>query len=302
MNYKRIFKNQNIRFFILRNLSWLPSSFMLKCQYWIKFNRSLNLKNPERFTEKIQHYKINYKNPLMCNCVDKYLVRGFIKSRDCEQYLNDLYGVYEKAGEINFSSLPDKFVIKTTDGSGGENIFICKDKSTLDVPAIIKKVNSWKNKCVSTMAHEWAYTGAKSSRIIVEKYLEETNNNNDDSICDYKFFCFNGKVKYIVVDVDLYVGHKRNFYTNLYTGDWKLLDILTDCPKVDRVISRPKNYEEMVQLAEKLSIGFPFVRIDLYNIDNKVLFGEMTFYPWSGYIQFSPDAFDVELGSHFNIV
>ncbi len=296
MNYKRIFKSQNVRFFILRNLNWLPSSFMLKCQYFVKFNRLLNLKHPVRFTEKIQHYKINYRNQIMCNCVDKYLVRDFIKSRGCEQYLNDLYGVYEKAEDINFTSLPDKFVIKTTDGGGGENVFICNDKSSLNVPVCIEKVNSWKNKKLSTMTHEWAYEGAKFSRIIVEKYLEDKNS-YDGSIDDYKFFCFDGKVKYLVVDVDRFVGHKRNFYT----VNWDLIDVLTDCPKVGRIICKPKKFTEMVELAEKLSHGFPFVRVDLYNIENNVIFGEMTFYPWSGYVQFSPDAFDVELGSHFNL-
>ena len=296
MNYKRIFKSQKFRFFILRSLSWFSPSFMLKCQYWVKLNRSLNLKNPERFSEKVQRYKINYKNQTMCQCVDKYLVRDFIKSRGCEQYLNDLYGVYEKAEEINFAFLPDKFVIKTTNGSGGENILICKEKAMLDVPAAIKTVNSWKSKCVSTLSHEWAYIGAKTSRIIIEKYLEEKNSKND-SVHDYKFFCFDGKVKFLVVDVDRYIGHKRNFYT----VDWELLDIITDCPKVDRVIPCPDNYDEMVKLAEILSFGFPFVRVDLYNVEKKVIFGEMTFYPWSGYIQFYPDAFDIELGSHFKI-
>jgi len=277
-------------------LSWVPASLMLKMQYWIKFDRTLNLKNPERFTEKLQHYKIYYRNSEMFNCVDKYLVREFLMSRNCEQYLNELYGVYEKADDIDFMNLPNRFVIKTTDGGGGENILICRDKMTLDIPITIKTVNSWRNKNVSTMTHEWAYKGAKSSLIIVERYLEDPEN-KDLSIDDYKFFCFDGKVEYLVVDVDRYSGHKRNFYTK----NWTLLDVSSDCPKADRKVPQPDSFVEMINVAEKLSSGFPFVRVDLYNIKNKVLFGEMTFYPWSGYVQFNPDIFDFELGNYFKI-
>lgn len=265
-------------------------------QYWIKFNRTLNIKSPNRFTEKLQHYKINYRNPDMCNCVDKYLVRGFVKSRGCEQYLNELYGIYDKADDINFAVLPEKFVIKTTDGGGGENILICRDKFTLDIPNVIKTVNNWRDKDVSSMTYEWAYIGAKSSRIIVERYLEDPKN-MDLSIDDYKFFCFEGKVEFLVVDIDRYSGHKRNFYTK----NWKLLDVSSDCPKADREVPQPEGLAEMIIVAEKLSSGFPFVRVDLYNIQNTVLFGEMTFYPWSGYVQFDPDKFDFELGNYFKI-
>jgi hypothetical protein len=277
-------------------LSWVPASLMLKMQYWIKFNRTLNLKKPKRFTEKLQHYKLYYRNPDMCNCVDKYLVRSFVESRDCGQFLNKLYGIYEKADDIDFAVLPDKFVIKTTDGGGGENILICRDKSNLDIPNIIKTVNNWRDKDVGSMTYEWAYIGAKSSRIIVERYLEDSKN-KDLSIDDYKFFCFDGKVEYLVVDVDRYSGHKRNFYTK----NWKFLDVSSDCPKAVREVPQPEEFNEMLNIAEKLSTGFPFVRVDLYNIQRKVLFGEMTFYPWSGYVQFDPDKFDFELGNYFEI-
>jgi len=296
MDYKRIIKSQKVRFFILRMMSWLPAKLMLKLQYFIKFNRKLDLKNPKRFTEKLQHYKLFYRNSEMFNCVDKYLVRDFVASRGSEQYLNELYGIFNKADDIDFSILPEKFVVKTTDGGGGENVFLCKDKSMLDISSVIRTVNNWRNKDVNSMAYEWAYEGAKNSRIIIEKYLEDKSI-DDGSINDYKFFCFDGKLKYIVVDVDRYVGHKRNFYD----ANWNLLDVASDCPKVYRELIRPVGFDEMVQLAEKLSKGFPFVRVDLYNIQGKIIFGEMTFYPWSGYVQFSPDIFDLEIGKFFNV-
>lgn len=296
MNYKTIIPSQNFRFFILRMLGWIPSSIMLKLQYYIKFNRSLNIKNPKRFTEKIQYYKMYYCNPEMHRCVDKYLVRNFLKERGCEEYLNEIYGVYDNALEIDFDKLPNKFVIKSTDGSGGENILICKDKTSLNYTNVISTVNGWLNKNLSSMTREWAYESSLKSRIIIEKYLEEKSN-KDNAIDDYKFFCFDGVVKYLVVDVDRYTGHKRNFYA----GDWTLLNVSSDCPNVDRPLNKPLGFEEMISVAEKLSKGFPFVRVDLYFTNNKVVFGEMTFYPWSGYVQFKPDSFDYELGEHFNI-
>jgi hypothetical protein len=268
----------------------------LRIQYWIKLNRFLNLKAPQRFTEKIQHYKLYYRNADMLNCVDKYLVRAFVNSRGCGQYLNRLYGVYEKADDIDFFNIPNRFVIKTTDGGGGENVLLCRDKSKLDVPNVINNINSWRNKDVNAMTYEWAYKGAKSSKIIVEEFLEDPIN-QDKSIDDYKFFCFEGKVAYLVVDVDRYVGHKRSFFDI----NWNLLNVSSDCPLTNRVLPKPAGFEEMVQLAEKLSKGFPFVRVDLYYVQNKVIFGEMTFYPWSGYVQFRPDTFDFDLGKHFNI-
>lgn len=295
MNYKKIIPNQNIRFFILKTLSFLPAKLMLKLQYFIKFNRNLDLKNPKRFTEKVQHYKLFFRNLEMCNCVDKYLVRDFVVSRGSEQYLNELYGVYNKADDIDFSILPKKFVVKTTDGGGGENVFLCKDKSTLNISSVVRIVNNWRYKDVNSMAYEWAYEGAKKSRIVIEKYLEDKSN-TDGSIDDYKFFCFEGKLKYIVVDVDRYVGHKRNFYD----ANWNLLDVSSDCPKANRELIRPVGLDKMVQLAEKLSKGFPFVRVDLYNIQGKIIFGELTFYPWSGYVKFTPDSFDLEMGKCFN--
>jgi len=280
----------------LRMLSWLPGHIMLRIQYFIKLNRFLNFKNAKRFTEKLQHYKLYYRNRDMLNCVDKYLVREFVESRGCGEYLNELYDVCKKADDINFSVLPNKFVIKTTDGGGGENVLICNDKAELDFPKIIKTINSWRNKNVNLMTYEWAYNGAKSSRVIVEKFLEDSIS-KDESIDDFKFFCFDGKATHVIVDIDRYIGHKRSFFDI----NWNLLNVSSDCPSADRILPKPTGFEEMVQLVEKLSKGFPFVRVDLYNVQNKVIFGEMTFYPWSGYVQFNPDSFDFELGKCFNI-
>lgn len=295
MGYK-IFKSQKLRFRILNLLSWVPDRTMLKIQYRIKMGRKLNLKDPKRFTEKLQWYKLNWRKPVMHQCVDKYEVRKYVESRGLSKILNELYGVYSGPDEIDFDKLPDSFVIKTTSGSGGQNVIICKDKKKLDVEGTKEKLRYWlKLNPKKSFGREWAYEGTKN-KIIVERFLD----GNDDGLSgvnDYKFFCYEGKVKYIVLDGDRYVEHKRNFYDR----DWNYIDAGTDCGKLGDKIEKPKMLGEMIDVAEKLSEGFPYVRVDLYCVDGKIYFGELTFYPWSGYVQFTPDEFDFELGEDFNL-
>lgn len=296
MNYKDIVKNKQIRFFILRCLSFIPDQLMLKIQYRIKFDRHLNLKKPFRFTEKIQWYKLNYRNELMPICVDKYKVREFVASKGLASILNEIYGVYDKPTDIDFDSLPNKFVIKTTDGSGGENVFICKDKKTLRIDKLIPQLEHWRDRKNINAGREWAYTKIEKSRFIIEQYLEN-DKNIDDGIEDYKFYCFYGKVKFFHIDYSRFNGHKRNFYDR----EGNLLDIIHTYPNFDPKYVVLDNLYTLIEIAEKLSPDFSFVRIDLYYVKKKVYFGEMTFYPGSGYESFVPDEFDFELGSWFDI-
>ena len=293
MDYKKILRSQKVRFLILKFLSFVPDSIMLKLQYRIKMGFKLNLANPQRFTEKLQWYKIHYRNKLMGICVDKYEVRNYVESKGLDNTLNKLYCVCSDPDEIDFAALPDRFVIKTTDGGGGENIFICRDKSSLDVPQLKKTLLSWKDKKNVNPGREWAYTLIKQSRYIVEEYLEN-DVNPEAGISDYKFFCFNGKPHCIAYDIDRYIGHKRNFYDI----EWNNLHVSTDCDTFDdNLVPRPEGLEDMCKVAEILSKDFPFVRVDLYYIKGKVYFGELTFYPWSGYVKFSPQEFDYKLGA-----
>jgi hypothetical protein len=296
INYKKIIKNHQTRLLILKYLSFIPDKLMLKVQYRIKLGRKLSLKNPVRFTEKIQWYKLNYRNPLMPVCVDKYSVREFVESKKLSSILNEVYGVYSNPEDIDFNILPNQFVIKTTDGSGGCNVFICKDKKQLNVSELMKQLNAWKNRKDDNAGREWAYTEIKESKYIIEKYLENEDN-PEAGINDYKIFCFKGKPKYIVMDIDRYIEHKRNFYDT----QWRKLNVGSDCPNFDREISAPDNLKELLQTATILSKDFPHVRVDLYNIKNQIIFGELTFYPWGGYVQFIPDKFDFELGACLEI-
>jgi hypothetical protein len=233
----------------------------------------------------------------MSVCVDKYKVREFVESKGLASILNELYGVYDNPEDIDFNILPDKFVIKTTDGGGGENIFICKEKKSLDVPLLIGKIKKWKNKKTINAGREWAYTKMEKSRYIVEKYMENSVN-PELGIEDYKLFCFHGKVEIIQVDIDRFDGHKRN----LYSSSGQFLDIIHTYPNFDQNRIDTKEFDNLIIIAEQLSQDFPFVRVDLYLIKGHVYFGELTFYPGSGYEGFVPDRFDTELGSYFKIL
>lgn len=174
MDYKRIIKSRATRFAILRALSFVPDSVMLRVQYRIKMGFWPDFKHPKRYTEKLQLYKMEYRNPVMHQCVDKYEVRKYVESKGLGHILTPLYGVYDHASEIDLDTLPDKFVAKTTDGGGGNNVIIVRDKSKLDEEKFRRDLDGWiRTKGGTTSGREWAYTGIKQSRIIIEKYLED---------------------------------------------------------------------------------------------------------------------------------
>jgi hypothetical protein len=227
----------------------------------------------------------------MTRCADKHDVREYIKSKGLEDILNKLYAVYDSADQFILDSLPQKFVIKTTNGSG-TNI-LCKGKSQLQLDKVKQSLNEWMSRDNYSVGREWSYKGIVP-KIIVEEYLEDENN-SFDGINDYKFICFNGRAKYIVFDVDRHIEHKRN----IYDTDWNFIDINTDYPNFGDCVSRPEGLDEMLRVANILASDFPFVRVDLYWVNGKVYFGELTFYPWTGYVQFDPDEFDFTLGKHF---
>ena len=291
IDYKKIIKSRELRVKILDLFSFVPDELMLRLQYLIKTGRKLHLKNPKRFTEKLQWYKLFYRNPLMPKCVDKYNVREYVKSKGLECILVKNYGIYSDVESINWFSLPNRFVIKSTNGN---NVIIVKDKKIFDLEKNIPTFKSWFTKHKNNPdGREWAYYGLKT-RLVVDQYLENIDNPHSE-ISDYKFFCFNGKVEYIVMDIDRYTNHKRNFYDS----SWHYKHIITDHDTYGDTVDKPILLNKMKEIAEMLSHDFPFVRVDLYCVGSKIYFGELTFYPWSGYTFFNPDNFDFELGSKF---
>ena len=295
--YKKIIKSQSLRNQILRMLCFVPDKTMLKLQYWIKTGRRLNLKKPQRFTEKLQWYKLYYKEPLMVQCVDKYDVRSYVEGKGLGHILNECYGVYDAVEEIDFDKLPNQFVLKDTLGGGGTTVILVEDKASADIEQIKQTLQSWisKNHRVRDGGREWPYYSGKKHRIIVEKYLTQP----DGDLPDYKFFCFNGKVHYLYLMCNYRANHAEG-RLGFLDAEFNLLPACrSDFAPFEEQPAKPENFEEMVQMAEKLSQDFPHVRVDFYNLDGKIVFGELTFTTASGYIPFTPDSFDFVMGEKF---
>ncbi len=299
MDYKKIIKKRKTRLYILYKLSWLPDNIMLRLQYRLKMGFWPNFKNPKRYTEIMQLYKMRYRNPIMSQCVDKYEVRNYVKGKGLGQILIPLYGVYKKPEEIDYNLLPNQFIAKSTAGGGGLNVLIVKDKKTLDETRFKAIVRAWcwkrEKTDIETNGREWAYSGIKQSRIIIEELLEE-DTNEDKSVEDYKFLCFNGKFACMWVDRDRRTDHKRGFWDKDFNY---LPHVSCEYPPLDKPFLLPSNIKKMAEIAEKLSEDFPHARIDLYNVKGKIYFGEITFYFSSGFATFTPDEYDFYLGSLF---
>ncbi|NLM49596.1 MAG: carbonic anhydrase [Clostridiaceae bacterium] len=297
LDYKSYIKSRQMRLKVLRLFDFIPDRLMLRMQYRIKFGRRLDLKNPKRFTEKIQYYKLYYRNANMPVCSDKYLVREYVKNKGFAEILNEVYGVYDDADKIDFNLLPNSFVIKNTLGGGGNDIIICKDKNSFDIESAKTQMRSWLNKKGKNPGREWVYDVGKP-KILIEKYLEDKT--HPGGLIDYKFFCFNGQVHYLYVIANRKLGEHAEF--GIYDKDFNRLKYERAGEKpLSFDIEKPQNYDEMVRIAEILSNEFPHVRVDLYNIDGKIIFGELTFFGASGYMKFEPDEFDFILGEKFNI-
>lgn len=294
MNYKKIFPNRSLRLKILKWFDFVPDKQMIQLQYRLATGRKLNLKDPKRFTEKIQWYKLYYRDPLMIQCSDKYLVRDYVEEKGLKDILVPLYGVYEDPEQIDFSNLPQKFVLKTTNGS--HTNILCENKDKLDYQKAIDQMKKWLKTWSGKMGREWAYHGI-TPRIICEKYLEK---DRDGDIIDYKFHCFHGEPYCLYVAVERFLPGGLKF--GIFDSQFNLLPYRrSDIKGLDREISKPRNFEKMVEIARTLSRDFPHVRVDLYNIDGDIYFGELTFYDGSGYQGYVPDDFDFYLGRKFII-
>ena len=296
IDYKKIFKSREMRKKILRLFAFVPDKEMLKLQYRIKFGRKLNLKNPKRFSEKLQWYKLYYRKPLMKICVDKADVRQYVTECGYGEILVPIVGVYNQVAEVDFDSLPSKCVFKDTLGGGGNSVIICKDKSNLNIDIIKRNMNQWIT-CSSSYkqaGREWPYGG--KHRIIIENYLESAN--SDEDIVEYKFFCFYGNPTFLYVITDRVIG--QSACLGIFNTNFEQLGVYRkDERPLTKKIEKPQRYEKMMDIARKLSEPFPEVRVDLYYVNEKIYFSEMTFYDGSGYVPFCPDTFDYEFGKMF---
>jgi hypothetical protein len=262
-----------------------------KQAYKRTFGREVNLIAPRRFTEKIQYLKLNNHQIGLSRLVDKYEVRQHIKELGLADILNQLYGVYERGEDIKIGQLPDSFVIKMTHGSGWN--IVCPDKNKLQWDIEQAKLRSWQKENFYYHTREWAYKNIQP-RIIVEKYLQD---GSGPALRDYKIFCFNGKPEMIGVDIDRFTDHRRN----LYDLEWNLLPWRYIYPNASQVIPKLACLDDMLEVAKKLSQGLFFARIDLYVIQEKIIFGEITLTPHSGFGRFYPDEKDLAMGERMDI-
>lgn len=298
IDYKKIIKSRQTRLAILRALSFVPDEWMLRLQYRMKTGRKLNLKDPQRFTEKLQWYKLNYRDPLMAQCVDKADVRDYVASCGLSDILIPLIGVYEYVEDIDFDSLPKQFVMKNTLGGGGNSVIIVKDKSAFNWQEAKEQLQSWLDVNVhgKDAGREWPYGAGKDCRIIIEEYLDSMA--EDGGLLDYKFLCFAGETSYLYVVGDRNLGHGAGF--GFYDSSFNRLEYSrSDERKLNRYPEKPEGFDRMVSIAKQLSKPFPHARIDLYNVNGKTYFGEITFFDGSGYMKYDPDEFDYELGKQF---
>ena len=271
-----------------RNIIYMNDKKFLQKKYFLKFGKKLDLNNPKTFNEKLQWLKLYDRNPEYTKMVDKYAVRSYISKKIGQEYLIPLIGVYNKFEEIKFEELPNQFVLKCTHDSG--STIVCKDKNQFDFDDAKKKINRKMKMNFYYVGREWPYKNVKP-KIIIEKYMED---NEQSELRDYKLMCFNGKVKCSFVCSERY--SESGLKIDIYDLEWKKMEVKRNHPNSSIEIAKPKNYEIMIELAEKLSKGIPFVRVDFYEIEGKLYFGELTFFPGSGLKEFIPEKYDNILG------
>lgn len=280
---------------LLENVNFLfPDKLYLQLLFRCKNGVRLNLDNPKTFCEKIQWLKLYDRNPLYTNFVDKYAVKDYVAKKIGNGYIVPTLGVWESACEIDFDKLPNQFVLKTTNGGGG-NVIICKDKSCFDRDSAIKNLKRSMKINIYNNLREWPYKNI-SSRIIVEKYMED----ECGELNDYKFFCFGGEPQYCQVIRNRFVKETIDFYDT----EWNHMSFVGLNPIVENgltPVAKPCCLASMLDACKKLSKDIPFVRIDFYVIKNTFYFGEMTFYPASGFGMFRPKEWNYRFGDLINL-
>ena len=277
---------------IKKEILWrLPRTLGHKILYKEKMNKKLNLSNPKDLNEKI-HYLLIYRyKEKETKCTDKYLVREYIVKKGLGELLPKLYGAYNSFQEIDFNSLPSKFVLKTNHSCG--DVYICLDKKNFDIESARKVLSKKLKENYAKKKLEYHYSKIKP-KIICEEYIDDGSGKMPK---DYKFFCFNGKVYSILVCSNRSIKVEQNWYDI----EWNELDYVTEKYKNNIKHEKPKNLDKMVKVAEELSSDFKFVRVDLYNANGKIFFGELTFSPAAGFIRFVKPEILEKYGSLINL-
>lgn len=289
---KRTIYNR-IQLRLLRYLApFLGDESYVKLYYLFHMLKPLDLENPQTYNEKLQWLKLHDKRPEYTQMVDKIAAKEYVASIIGDEYIIPTIAIYEKPEDIDFDQLPNQFVLKVTHDSGG--IVVCKNKQTINKKEVIKKMEWGLKRTYYKFNREYPYKNVPR-RIIAEQYMEDESGYE---LKDYKIFCFDGKPKLLFVASDRQI-HKTKF--DFFDLDWNHLPFTNGHPNNPNSIQKPKNFEKMLDIAAKLSKGIPHVRVDLYNINGKIYFGEMTFFHWSGIVPFVPEEWDYKIGDMLHL-
>lgn len=268
----------------------LPDKTYIKLEYYRHMGKRLNLKNPQTFNEKLQWLKLYDRNPEYTKMVDKYEAKKYIADIIGEEYVIKTLGVWNKFEDIDFDTLPNQFVLKTTHDSGG--VVICKDKSQFDIEKAYEKLNRSLKRDYYKVHREWPYKNVVP-RIIAEQYME---NSETTDLRDYKFFAFSGETKAMFIATER-ANETEETKFDFFDDNFNHLDFTNGHPKADKLPKKPAGFEEMKILANKLSKDIPHIRVDFYEANGKIYIGELTFFHWGGLVPFEPYEWDEKFGS-----
>ena len=259
-----------------------------KVRFWFAHKKIINLEKPISFNEKICYRKIFNQDPRFPVVADKFLVRDFVRDKVGEKYLSKVFAVFGNIDQVNFDVLPERFVVKSTNGSGSDYILIVDDKKKWTKEEFFSEIENFFNTAYGKLTNEWWYEKIQPCIIIEERLFDLQN----EIPLDYKFFVFHGRVEYIQVDYSRFTKHLRTFYDL----NWMPQEFTLKYPK-GKISEKPNCLEEMIKVAEILGNDFDFIRVDLYCLQNsRIVFGEMTLAPEAGWGNFSPKEWDINLG------
>lgn len=288
-----------INLFLLKSLQKLApiitnDSIYLKIAYWLKFGKALNLQNPSSYNEKLQWLKLYDRKPIYTTMVDKIEAKKYVSNIIGEEFIIPTIAEYNSVDEINWDILPNQFVLKCTHDSGG--LIVCKDKALCNKEKELSKLRKALSKTYYYMNREWPYKNVPH-RLICEEYLVDESGYE---LKDYKFFCFDGIPQFLFIASDRGNSNEETKF-DFFDMNFSHLPFTNGHPNSGRVFNKPVNFELMKEIASKLSKGIPQLRVDLYNINGKIYFGELTFFHWSGMVPFIPEEWDYKFGSYIKL-
>lgn len=291
----------NIRNFLIQKIGRIiPDKVWIQIKYRQWFGKWANLRNPLTYNEKLNWIKLNDRRPEYMIMVDKYEAKRWISDKIGSEYIIPVVGgPWNSFDEIDFNKLPKSFVLKTTHDCGG--VVICKNKKKLNLSEVKKFINNHLKNNYYLTNREWPYKNVKP-RIFAEKYMSDSGKltENNSQLTDYKFFCFDGKPMIMFIATDRNNSNEETKF-DFFDMEFKHLPIIQGHPNSNNKIEKPRNFDLMKKLSEKISKGFPEIRVDFYQVDGKIYVGELTLFHFGGCVPFKPEEWDKKLGEYINL-